>query len=252
MEKKLSKRKMLRRKYKHYAAAALAGAAIMTGVSMPATTFAAEHHPINMDQQTVSSRSDSGAHYDTRNNNGSHYDTRSNSGSHYDTRFNNSTRNVAYNTNARSNNGAHFDTRSNSGSHYDTRYNDSSRYSRYGDGWHKHNNSWPSSGDNRGLYKDGQIYYSNDSNRYYDSDYGYGNYLTSPLTVARDSASSYGFNANRDTFTLLSQSANKATVQVIKNDSNQRFRMNLTRTNGEWSVTSVRGMGNTAVAAAYR
>jgi hypothetical protein len=243
MEKKLSRRKMLRRKYKNYAAA-LAGAALLTGAgaAIPATTFAAEN-PANfqtIDQQALADSHAGGARYSTRDNSSSHYDTRNNSSSHYDTRYDSSRNNDRVNyTRSDRNNGASYDTRYNSGSHYDTRYNNGSHYdTRYNrDGWHRHDNSWPSSGDNRALYKNGQIYYSNDG--YSSNDYG--NYLTSPLTVARDYASSYGFNANLDTFTLLSQSDNKATVQVIKHDSNQQFRMNLARTNGgDWSITGVR------------
>lgn len=250
MERKLSKRKLLRRKYKHYAAAALAGAAIMTGVSMPATTFAAEHHPV--------AYSDSGSHYDTRNNSGSHYDTRYNSGSHYDTKYNNgshndsrySASNARYDS--RSNgSSAHYDTRNNSGSHYDTRYNSGSHYDtrydgNYRNGWHRHDHSWPSSGDNQALYKNGRIYYSNAN---YNNSYESGNYLTSPVTFAREYASSYGFDGNLDTFSLLNQSSNRATVQVIKHDTNQTYRVSLVRSSdGGWSVTGVRGVGTTAAA----
>lgn len=171
MERKLSKRKMLRRKYKHYAAA-LAGAAILTGAgaAIPATTFAAENpanfHPIQ--QQTVAtSHSNYGARYDTRNNNSTHYDTR------YDARNNN---NVSYHTRYDRDYSASYDSRDNNGSHFDTRYNNGSRFDtrfdrdgwhrhnhrhNYRFGWHRHNHSWPSPDDNRALYKDGQIYYSN-------------------------------------------------------------------------------------------
>lgn len=246
MEKKLSKRKMLRRKYKNYAAA-LAGAALLTGAgaAIPATTFAAEH-PIAIDQQALADSHAGGARYSTRDNSSSHYDTRNNDRSHYDTRYDSSRNNNRVNyTRSDRNSGASYDTRYNSRSHYDTRFNSGSHYdTRYNrDGWHRHDNSWPSSGDNRALYKNGKIYYSNDGGRYNDSyyGYGYGNYLTSPLTVARDYAASYGFNANQDTFTLVSQSDTKATVQVIKHDTNQHFMMNLVRTNGgDWSITGVR------------
>jgi len=125
MEKKLSKRKLLRRKYKRYVAA-LAGAAILTGAgaAIPATTFASAN-PAN-----------NSSHYDTR------YDTRNNDKSTFDTRFDGRDNNAGYVT--RYNNGTRFDTR------FD-----------YRSGWHRHNHSWPSSDDNQALYKDGHIYYSN-------------------------------------------------------------------------------------------
>jgi len=172
MERKLSKRKMLHRKYKHYAAA-LAGAAILTGAgaAIPATTFAAENpanfHPITLEQQQALADSHAGgAKYSTRNNSSSHYDTRYNNGSHYDTRYDTRNNNrVNYHTRYDNRNtSASYDTRYNNGSHYDTRYNNGHRFdtrfnSRYG--WHRHDSSWPSSDDNQALYKDGHIYYSN-------------------------------------------------------------------------------------------
>jgi hypothetical protein len=260
MEKKLSKRKMLRRKY----VSALAGAAILTGaagMAAPATTFAAERPVV---AASASSQSTSGSHYDTRSNSGSHYDTRYNNGSNNNTTRSNS-KNVTH-ADTR-NNGAHYDTRSNNGSHYDTRYDKGSRFdtrfhsdsryydtSRGGSDWHRHDRSWPSSNDNRGLYKDGKIYYSSDNNGYYNdynNHYEYANYRTSPLTFAKDYASSYGFDASRDSFSLLSQSRNQATVQIIQHDTNQRFRVDLVRSqDGGWNITGVRGIGN--VAAAYR
>jgi hypothetical protein len=140
MERKISKRKMLRRKYKNYAVA-LAGAALLTGAgaAIPATTFAAAN-PVNVDQQRVV------AHYDTRVNDKSHYDTRFNDKSRYDTRYSNSNRtsNAGYIT--RYSNGIRFDTR------FGTRYD-------YRNGWHRHDHSWPGSNENQALYKDGHIYY---------------------------------------------------------------------------------------------
>lgn len=253
MEKKSSKRKMLRRKY----VSALAGAAILTGaagMAAPATTFAAERPIV---AASASSQSTNGSHYDTRSNSGSHYDSRyNNNGSNHNTTRSNS-KNVTH-ADSRSNNGAHYDTRSNNGSHYDTRSNSGSHYdtrfhsdSRYGSDWHRHDRSWPSSNDNRGLYKDGKIYYSSDNYGYYNdynNHYDYANYRTSPLTFAKDYASSYGFDASRDSFSLLSQSGNKATVQIIQHNTNQRFRVDLVRSSGDWSIANVRAMGNVATA----
>ena len=311
MERKLSRRKTPRGKYKKYAAA-LAGAAIMAGAAgtaLPATTFAAENpniHPIKI-EQTATDTSKASASYDTKYNDSSRYSTRSNNGSSYDTRYNgNSNHNVtradnnatyaprhntsaSYDTryndsssyNTRYNNGSSYDTRYNGDGHrntttrgtyasasYDTRYdgNNGSKYdtrfhnrdgkydTRYNNrnGWHRHNHSWPSSNDNRALYKDGQIYYSSDNNRYNDY-YESGNYQTSPLTAAKDYASRYGFDASRDSFSLLSQSGNRATVEVVKQDTNQRFKMDLVRSqDGDWNITGVRGTGNANYAATYR
>ncbi len=245
MEKKLSKRKMLRRKY----VSALAGAAILTGaagMAAPATTFAAERPVV---AASASSQSNIGSHYDTKSNNGSHYDTRYNNSSHHDTTRSNS-KNVTH-ADTRSNNGAHYDTRYNNGSHYDTRYDKGSSFDTrfHSDSgrsnWHRHDHSWPSSNDNRGLYKDGRIYYSSDNNSYYNDD---ASYRTSPLTFAKDYASTYGFDANRDSFSLLSQSRNQATVQIIKHDTNQRFRVDLVRNSGDWNIAGVRAIGNVATA----
>lgn len=168
MERKLSKRKMLRRKYKHYAAA-LAGAAILTGAgaAIPATTFAAENpansHPIQQ-QTVVTSHSNYGARYDTRNNSSSHYDTRydarNNNNVSYHTRYDNRDYSASYDS--RDNNGSHYDTRYNNGSRFDTRFDrDGWHRHNHRGAWHRHNHSWPSPDDNRALYKDGQIYYSN-------------------------------------------------------------------------------------------
>ena len=131
---------MLRRKYKNYAAA-LAGAAILTGAgaAIPATTYASGN-PTNMEQQRIV------AHYDTRDNNSSHYDTRDNDKSRYDTRFDNRNNNARYVN--RYNNGVWFDNR------FGTRHD-------YRNGWHRHDHSWPDSDETQALYKDGHIYYSN-------------------------------------------------------------------------------------------
>ncbi len=304
MERKLSRRKTPRGKYKKYAAA-LAGAAIMAGAAgtaLPATTFAAENpniYPLKI-EQTATDTSKASASYDTRYNDSSRYNTRQNNGSSYDTRYNgNGNKNVTRASNdatyaPRHNTSASYDTRYNDSSRYNTRYNNGSSYdtryngdnqkntttrgtyasasydTRYDGGgshnrdgkydtryntrndWHRHNRSWPSSSDNRAVYKDGRIYYGSDSNHYNDY-YDSGYYQTSPLTVAKDYAARYGLDASRDSFSLLSQSGNRATVQVIKQDTNQRFKMDLVRDqDGNWNITGVSGTGNANYAATYR
>lgn len=63
-----------------------------------------------------------------------------------------------------------------------------------------------------------------------------------PVRVVRDRAASFGFDAVRDRFTLLSQSGSKATVSVIR--SGQDFKVDLERRDGEWVITTIRGIGN--------
>lgn len=191
MERKLSRRKMLRRKYKRYAAA-LAGAAIMTGAAIPgipaAKTFAAENlstSPASAIEQTTTP--------------------------------------------------------------------DTTRLLRRL-GWHEHVDSWPSPNETQGLYKDGRIYYRSDNNRYNDQDRYYDtNDLNSPLEYALSYAANYGFDQNLDSFSLLFQSNDQATVQIIKHDTGQRFKIDLERNpNGDWTMVALRGIGDANFPATYR
>lgn len=201
MERKLSKRKMLRRKYKHYAAA-LAGAAIMTGVALPgipvAKAFAAENPttpPTTTEQTTLVTNNDQRVVTADRD--------------------------------------------------YPLRLRDDY-------GWHKHNRSWPDSDDNQALYKDGQIYYRNDNNRYNDWDDYASYYNNSAVSVTKSLASDYGFDQYQDSFRLLFQSNNQATVQVIKNETGQRFKVDLERDgNGDWTIVAIRGIGDAYHPATY-
>lgn len=256
MERKTSKRKMVRGKYKRYVAA-LAGAAIMTGAAgaaLPATTFAATNpniQPIKI-AQTVTDTSKASATYDTRyDNNGSRYSTKYNSGSSYDTRYNgNRNHNVTRASNnatyaPRHNTSASYDTRDNSVTHknssirgtyasasYDTRYDGNG--SKYDTRYHNRDGKY----DTRYNHRNGH--------------YEYSNYQSSPVNFVKDYASRYGFDASRDTFSLLDQSRNHATVQVVKQDTNQRFKIDLARNqNGDWNITGVRQIGN-AYAGTYR
>lgn len=200
MERKLSKRKMLRRKYKHYAAA-LAGAAIMTGVALPgipvAKTFAAESPtttPPTITEKTVVT--------------------------------NNEQRVVTA---------------------------DKSHPLRLKNnyGWHQHEHSWPGTNDNHALYKDGKLYYHND-NHYWDNDRYYAHYNNSPVSFTKALASRYGFDQYRDSFRLLFQSNNQATVQVLKHETGQRFKVDLERDrDGDWRVVAIRGIGDSYHPATY-
>lgn len=74
--------------------------------------------------------------------------------------------------------------------------------------------------------------------------------LSDPVAVVRDNASTYGFDASNDRFSLLSISGSKAIVQV--RTSSQTFKVDLTRDNGDWVITAVRGIGNNGLPATYR
>lgn len=106
------------------------------------------------------------------------------------------------------------------------------------DGWHEHKYSWPGPDENQGWYQDGHIYYRSD--RYHDDYDGYVNYISNPVSIVKNSAARYGFDRYGDSFTLISQSRYKATVEVIKQDTGQHFIVVLERDRGDdWSVTSV-------------
>ena len=183
MEKKLARRKSLRRKYKCYAAAVI-GTAIMTGAALPgiphvSKASAAEKFssPITSEQTNMLNKG----------------------------------------------------------------------------GWHEHNNSWPSSDDNQAWYENGRIYYLNDNaptHRHYRDEHF--QYLISPIEFVKDHGAKLGFDADRDTFTILHQSHRKATVQVIKKDTGQRFKVDLERSHQDWKVVVLRGIGDAHFPASYR
>ncbi len=72
----------------------------------------------------------------------------------------------------------------------------------------------------------------------------------SPFDVVKGNASRFGFDANSDSFTLLSRSTNKAIVQV-RHRGGQTFKVDLERKGGQWSVTTIRGIGNMQYPATY-
>jgi len=118
--------------------------------------------------------------------------------------------------------------------------------------WHEHIDSWPSSGDNQGWYENGHIYYRNDNNR---SD-EYNNTVNSPVDFVKEYASLYGFDPNNDVFTLLSRSNGEATVQVVKYDTGQRFKIDLENhqdwRSQDWRIVTIRGIGDATHAATYQ
>lgn len=175
---KPTKRKFFRRRYKHLAAA-MAGAALITGVALPgipvAKAAAAERHSPNAPNTEQTAQLD--------------------------------------------------------------RDHDKHRPSPR-DGWHEHKYSWPGPDENQGWYQDGRIYYRSDR---YNNDYDDYAYLSSPVDIVRNHASQYGFDRNRDTFTLISLSRYKAVVGVVKHDTGQRFEVGLERDRGDdWSIIFVR------------
>jgi hypothetical protein len=71
-----------------------------------------------------------------------------------------------------------------------------------------------------------------------------------PVRTVKENAYTYGFNPFRDKFTILDQSANKATVEV--RTSGQTFKVNLVKTRNQgWEITAIRGIGNSRYPATY-
>lgn len=71
-----------------------------------------------------------------------------------------------------------------------------------------------------------------------------------PVDVVKDNAGTFGFDAVNDRFTSLSVTGGKAIVQV--NTSGQTFKVDLERSDGQWVITTIRGIGNSQYPATYR
>ncbi len=71
-----------------------------------------------------------------------------------------------------------------------------------------------------------------------------------PVRVVKANASTFGFDAYHDNFTLLSIASGKAIVQV--KTSGQTFKVDLERSGGNWIITAIRGIGNSSYPATYR
>jgi len=71
-----------------------------------------------------------------------------------------------------------------------------------------------------------------------------------PINVVKNNAATFGFDALRDNFTLLSASASKAIVQV--RTSGQTFKVDLEKSGGRWIITTIRGIGNSKYPATFR
>jgi hypothetical protein len=87
-----------------------------------------------------------------------------------------------------------------------------------------------------------------DRDRGQDQDRDY-NRVSDPVQVVRNNAASFGFNASRDNFSLISKSENKATVRVRTSD--QTFKVDLVRRGNSWQITAVRGIGDMTHPATY-
>jgi len=76
------------------------------------------------------------------------------------------------------------------------------------------------------------------------------NSTSNPVSIVKANAARYGFDASHDTFTLLSKTANKATVQV-HHMGGQTFKIDLDRSGTSWVITTIRGIGNMNYPATY-
>lgn len=82
-----------------------------------------------------------------------------------------------------------------------------------------------------------------------DGDRDRGHETASPVQVVRDNAATYGFDASRDSFSLLSRSGDRATVRVVHNG--QTFKVDLERNGDSWAITTIRGIGDMHHPATY-
>lgn len=111
-----------------------------------------------------------------------------------------------------------------------------------GPGWHQHKHSWPSPNENQAWVQDGKIFYRSDNQR----DHWYEKYAymdDNPVDFVKANADSYGFNANLDTFTLLTVTHRRALVEVRNNNTGKLYNVLLERTYGhDWTISSVRAI----------
>ncbi|MDR7867659.1 MAG: hypothetical protein RIN56_12670 [Sporomusaceae bacterium] len=71
----------------------------------------------------------------------------------------------------------------------------------------------------------------------------------SPVQVVMDKAATFGFDVHSDSFSLLSKTANRATVRV-RHDG-QTFKVDLERAGDSWVITTIRGIGDMNHPATY-
>jgi len=118
---------------------------------------------------------------------------------------------------------------------------------KFTSGWHEHADTWASSGDNQAWSENGRIYYRNDKDRSEE----YNNTFGNPVDFVKESASLYGFDPDNDIFSLLSRTNNEATVQIVKNISGQRFKVDLEKRQ-DWRIVAIRGIGDMTHPATYQ
>lgn len=114
-----------------------------------------------------------------------------------------------------------------------------------GPGWHQHKHSWPSPDENQAWYQDGKIYYRSDNNssRHHEYRNEYAYYVENPVNYLKDRATLYGFDASRDSFSLLSLSKQKALIEVRKSDTGKLYNVLLERDyNHAWKITDIRSL----------
>lgn len=123
-------------------------------------------------------------------------------------------------------------------------------------GWHEHLDGWPSSGDTQGWSENGHIYYRNDNDRADEYNNNNNNTLSNPVDFVIQYASLYGFDSNNDMFSLVSKSNHEATVQIIKSDTRQRFKIELENHQDwrvqDWRIVAIRGIGDNTHPATYQ
>lgn len=224
MDKKSATSKMIRRKYKRYAAA-VAGAAIMAGAGLPAVVSAADnttgmtYHNDQQSVKKVATKSSKNTRSNKSTNRGGWHEHRTSWPSSSENRgWVDENGRIYYSSdNYRSGhyrNGAHYDTRydGNRNGHYDSRYD----------------------GRSRGYYNGGYYYSGNDRT---------GSTTVSPVEFAKTYASQYGFDRNKDSFSLVSQTGSSASVLIKKSTTGKQFIMNLERDNyRSWEIVAVRGI----------
>lgn len=70
-----------------------------------------------------------------------------------------------------------------------------------------------------------------------------------PVREVRENAARFGFNANTDRFSLISNNGDRAVVRVRSNG--QTFNVDLVRDGREWEITTIRGIGDMQHPATY-
>ncbi len=211
MEKKLAKRKMLRRKYKHYAAA-FAGAAIMAGATfhgIPVVRAAAADKPATSSpattEQTPLNRDNTVADSSVSPNQG-----------------NNANNNPVTTPDHRGNN-------QNNQNHGNTADRDHQQNNRYNHERYK-NERWADHGQ---AFGQRIAWYNNSQNKIQ-----FYNDTTNPVDIVLAVANDLGFDVNNDTFNLLSQSGSHSIVRAIHNGTYYDITIDHLA-NGNWLVSSV-------------